>query len=137
MIFVDDILFSPVKGFFWIMRELQKAVQNEQENEVDRLTARLSELYMLLETGKLTQDEFDAAEREVLDRLDELEGQEPEAGELDEEGVEAQDEIDEDDEEFDEDDEDIDDDDESDEDSDDESGEPEMMDDGDAGRNER
>ena len=137
MIFVDDILFSPVKGFFWIMRELQKAVQNEQENEVDRLTARLSELYMLLETGKLTQDEFDVAEREVLDRLDELEGQEPEAGELDEEGVEAQDEIDEDDEDIDDDEAEDEADDESDEDSEGDSGEPEMMDEGDAGRNER
>jgi hypothetical protein len=137
VIFVDDILFSPVKGFFWIMRELQKAVQNEQENEVDRLTARLSELYMLLETGKLTQDEFDVAEREVLDRLDELEGQEPEAGELDEEGVEAQDEIDEDDEDIDDDEAEDEADDESDEDSEGDSGEPEMMDEGDAGRNER
>ena len=30
----------------------------------------MSELYMMLETGKMTEVEFDAAEKPLLDRLD-------------------------------------------------------------------
>ena len=72
MFVVDRLLLSPFTGLMWIMKELHKAVQAEQENEGDRLTARLSELYMLLETGQLTQEQFQAEEQAVLDRLDQL-----------------------------------------------------------------
>lgn len=79
MMVIDDILLSPFKGFMWIMKELHNAVQREQEGEADRLTGRLSELYMLLETGQMTQEEFDAEEAAVLARLDEIESR----GEID------------------------------------------------------
>jgi hypothetical protein len=72
---VDNILFSPVKGVLWIMKELHKHVQQEQAAEAERLTARLSELYMLLETGQLTAEEFDEQETQILDRLDEIQAQ--------------------------------------------------------------
>lgn len=75
MFIVDNILFSPVKGVLWIMKELHKHVQQEQAAEAERLTARLSELYMLLETGQLTAEEFDEQETQILDRLDEIQAQ--------------------------------------------------------------
>ncbi|MEM1164819.1 MAG: gas vesicle protein GvpG [Planctomycetota bacterium] len=76
MFIVDDILFSPAKGFMWIMRELHKAASQELESEADRITAELSSLYMRLETGEITEDEFDERETELLDRLDELQAEE-------------------------------------------------------------
>jgi hypothetical protein len=72
MFLVDDILFSPVKGILWIFRELHNAAQQEQTNEAESLTAELSDLYMMLETGKITEEEFDEREGQILDRLDEI-----------------------------------------------------------------
>ena len=70
MLIVDKLLMSPVTGVLWIMKELHKHVQQEQAQESDRLTAKLSELYMLLETNQLSPEDFDAQESEILDRLD-------------------------------------------------------------------
>lgn len=72
MLIIDDILLSPIKGFMWIMRELHKAAEQELENEAERLTSSLSDLYMMLETGILTEEEFAQRETEILDRLDTL-----------------------------------------------------------------
>ena len=43
---------------------------------------------MMLETGRLSEAEFDAKEAELLDRLDALEGQEEPADEADSEEIE-------------------------------------------------
>lgn len=71
---VDDILLSPVRGFMWILRELHRAAEGEIEGEADRLTHRLSQLYMRLETGQITEAEFEAEEEAILDRLDAIRG---------------------------------------------------------------
>ena len=73
MFIVDNILLSPMKGFMWIVRELQNAAQQEIKGEGEMLTHRLSTLYMMLETNQVTQDEFDEQEQEILARLDEIE----------------------------------------------------------------
>jgi hypothetical protein len=73
MFIVDDILLFPARGIFWIFRELHNAVQAEIENEAETITSQLSELYMELETGRITTSEFDAREKKLLDRLDEIE----------------------------------------------------------------
>lgn len=70
MFLVDDILLAPARGLFWIFKEIHHAVEEEQANEAETITAKLSELYMMLETGQMTEVEFDAAEKELLDRLD-------------------------------------------------------------------
>lgn len=72
MFIIDDILLSPVRGILWVFTELYNAAQLEVENEAEAITAELSELYMLLETGKITEAEFDAREKELLDRMDEI-----------------------------------------------------------------
>ena len=84
MFIVDKLLMSPVTGVLWIMKELHKHVQQEQAQESDRLTAKLSELYMLLETNQLSPEDFDAQESEILDRLDEIQAK-AEAGVEDDE----------------------------------------------------
>ena len=76
MFIIDDILFSPVRGIIWIFRAMHNAVQEELENESESITNELSELYMMLETGKISETEFDDREKELLDRLDEIQDQE-------------------------------------------------------------
>ena len=70
MFLVDDILMAPARGLFWIFKEIHNAVEEEQANEAESITTKLSELYMMLETGQMTEAEFDAAEKTLLDRLD-------------------------------------------------------------------
>ena len=70
MFLIDDILMAPARGLFWIFKEIGNAVEEEQANEAQAITAKLSELYMMLETGQMTEAEFDAAEKALLDRLD-------------------------------------------------------------------
>lgn len=75
MFVIDSILLSPVKGFMWLVRELHNAAQQEIEGETQRLTHRLSTLYMMLETEQITAEQFEAQEREILERLAALESQ--------------------------------------------------------------
>ncbi len=72
MFLIDDILLFPFKSLFWIFREINSAVENEMQAEPEAITAKLSELYMMLETGQITEMEFDATEKTLLDRLDAL-----------------------------------------------------------------
>ncbi len=70
MFLVDDLLLFPIKGILWVFREIHDAAQEEMAGTEESITAALSELYMKLETGRLTEAEFDAQEKVLLDRLD-------------------------------------------------------------------
>ena len=87
MFLIDDILLAPAKGLFWIFKEIHHAAEEEQANEADAITAKLSELYMMLETGQMTEVEFDAAEKALLDRLDAIKEREGSEEEDDDEMV--------------------------------------------------
>jgi len=76
MFLVDDLLLSPVKGVLWVFREIHDAAQQELAGESEAITAALSELYMRLETGQITEEVFDAQEKTLLDRLDRLQAEE-------------------------------------------------------------
>ncbi len=76
MFLVDDLLMSPVKGVLWVFKEIHDAAQQELAGESEAITAALSELYMKLETGQITEEQFDAQEKVLLDRLDRLQAQE-------------------------------------------------------------
>ncbi len=70
MIVVDDLLLAPIRSVLWIFRELHNAAQEELANEAESITAELSNLYMRLETGKISEEEFAAEEKILLERLD-------------------------------------------------------------------
>jgi len=72
MLIIDDILLSPIHGILWVFRELYNSAQQEMENEAESITSELSELYMMLETGRITEAEFDAREKVFLDRLEKI-----------------------------------------------------------------
>lgn len=75
MLLVDDLLLFPFRSLMWIFREIDNAVEKDLEAEPEAITAKLGELYMMLETGQMTEAEFDAAEKVLLDRLDALKGE--------------------------------------------------------------
>ncbi len=79
MVIADDILLFPMRGLFFIFREIHKAVEQEFKNEGEAIRGELSRLYQLLESGQLTEEQFDQREKDLLDRLDQLEsyGNEP------------------------------------------------------------
>ncbi|WJV67090.1 gas vesicle protein GvpG [Pectobacteriaceae bacterium CE70] len=138
MLLIDDILFSPVKGVMWIFRQIHELAEDELAGEADRIRESLTDLYMLLETGQITEDEFEQQEAVLLDRLDALDeeddmlGDEPgddeddeyEDDEYEDDEYEEDDE-DDDDEEDDDEEDDEDDDDEEDDDEEDDEDEPE------------
>jgi len=70
MLLIDDILLSPMRGIYWIFQEIYNAALEETANEADAITVELSELYMMLETGRISEQEFDTREKDLLDRLD-------------------------------------------------------------------
>jgi hypothetical protein len=72
MLIVDDLLLFPVRGIFWIFREIHNAAQQEIAGEAESITAQLSELYMMLETKRITEQEFDEREKALLERLDKI-----------------------------------------------------------------
>ncbi|KAF0206787.1 MAG: hypothetical protein FD167_5517 [bacterium] len=73
MFIIDDILLFPAKSMLWIFREVHNAVQQEKESESSSITTQLSELYMMLETGIVSEEDFLAQEKELLDRLEVIE----------------------------------------------------------------
>lgn len=74
MILIDTVLTAPMRGLFWIVKEIHKAAEQDKEDEANAITQKLVELYERLESGTITEEEFDASEKQLLDRLDELQG---------------------------------------------------------------
>ena len=73
MLLVDDLLLSPFTSLLWVFKKIHEAVQQEKAGETEAMTRSLSELYMKLETGAITEEEFAAEEKQLLDRLDAIE----------------------------------------------------------------
>jgi len=73
MLLIDDILLFPAKGVGWIVNQVRQAAQHEFENEADAVRNELRELYMRLEAGRISEQEFDAQEGPLLARLDRAE----------------------------------------------------------------
>jgi len=73
MLLIDDILASPAYGIFWIFREINKIAQKELDGEGQSISEQLRNLYMQLETDRISEPEFDAQEKVLLDRLDAIE----------------------------------------------------------------
>ncbi len=70
---VDDLLLLPAKGLGYICNEIANAAEQQLSSDTDAVRTELRELYMQLEAGRITDEEFDAREAELLDRLDQLE----------------------------------------------------------------
>ena len=73
MLILDDILLSPARGVAWVVNQVRQAATHEFQNEADAVRNELRELYMMLEAGRLSEEQFDAREKPLLERLDRAE----------------------------------------------------------------
>ena len=70
MLLVDDLLLAPVRGLLWVVEKVHDAAREEMAHEADAITEELRQLYLMLEAKQIAEADFDARERELLDRLD-------------------------------------------------------------------
>ncbi len=77
MLIIDNVLTAPGHFLFWIFKQVHEAACEELAGEADRIRARLSELHLMLGQGRISEEEFDAEEKRLLDRLDQIEGTGP------------------------------------------------------------
>jgi len=75
MFLIDDLVVGPAKFVLWIFRQVHEAAKEDMGNEKQRIIAELSRLHGLLESGNLSEVEFDKREQALLDRLDAVEEQ--------------------------------------------------------------
>jgi len=71
---IGSLLLSPVTGFTFIMREIAHAIDEAREADRRAVMAALQELHRQIETGAITEAQFDLREAELLDRLEALSG---------------------------------------------------------------
>lgn len=69
---LDDILLAPVKGVVFLAKNVHEAAMKEFLDE-EGVRQELRELYMLLETGKISEEEFEEREGKLVERLEEIE----------------------------------------------------------------
>lgn len=73
MFIIDDMLLAPIKGLAWVFDKVRVAAMEEIDQKEENLRSDLAELNMQLDNGEITEEEFEAREKELLDRLDEIE----------------------------------------------------------------
>jgi len=72
VLLIGSILKAPFKGLIRIFEEVQKAAREEQKREKADITENLSLLYQKLSKEEITEEEFDAQEKILLDRLEQI-----------------------------------------------------------------
>ncbi len=72
MIIIDGLLAAPLRGLMFVLEKINEAVQEEAEAEERTIMADLSALHRALDSGAISEAEFDWREQKLLDRLDHL-----------------------------------------------------------------
>ena len=73
MFLIDDILMFPSRAILSLFQEIYNAAEQELDNQAEAIRAELTDLYMMLETGRISEQEFDSQEQQLLDRLELME----------------------------------------------------------------
>jgi hypothetical protein len=86
MLFLDDLLLSPLTGFKFVLRTLQRVAEQEYTDDAP-LKERLLELQLKLDGGEISEKEYVAEEADIIrelravqNRKRELAGLPPEEG---------------------------------------------------------
>jgi hypothetical protein len=72
MFIIDDLLAAPIRSLMFVLKKVNEAVQKELEAEEKAIMASLTALHRELDSGAITEEEFDAREQELLGRLEGL-----------------------------------------------------------------
>jgi hypothetical protein len=73
-IMLSELVLAPFHGLSFIFREIAKAVEEDREAQREQVMASLRELHRGLESGSLAEADFQRQEKELLDRLEKLQG---------------------------------------------------------------
>jgi Gas vesicle protein G len=65
------LMSAPFRGLRWIFEEVANHVEDELYNE-EAVKAELTDCYLKLEAGALTEEEFAEREAELVTRLEEI-----------------------------------------------------------------
>lgn len=68
MFLIDDLLLAPISGFKFVMRTIGR-IAEEQYTDDAPLKEELLELQVKLEHGDITEEEYVDQERDILQRL--------------------------------------------------------------------
>lgn len=77
MFLIDDLLTLPVKGFLGIFQKIHEMVEQELSDET-HLREKLMSLRLRFELDEISEEEYNAAEKELLILLDAARGVEEE-----------------------------------------------------------
>jgi hypothetical protein len=69
VLLIDDLLLSPARGLMFVLKEIAARAQEELVDD-EALRQNLREAYMLLETGRISEQEFERRERDLVRRLE-------------------------------------------------------------------
>lgn len=68
---LDSILLAPVIGPYWIAKKVHEMAMEEFLDE-DGAREKLKELYTSFEEGKITEEEFERQEEELVERVEQI-----------------------------------------------------------------
>src|SRR5215471_16128314 len=71
MFLIDDLIMAPGKAVFFLFESLAKKAREEWLDEAP-IRQELQELYVLLETGKISEKQFEARECLLVERLEQI-----------------------------------------------------------------
>ncbi|ARN82430.1 gas vesicle protein GvpG [Methylocystis bryophila] len=74
MLLIDDLLAGPVRGLMFVLRKVHEVVEQELDAEERGILSDLSALHCALDSGVITEADFEAREETLLNRLDSLRG---------------------------------------------------------------
>ncbi len=94
---IGSLFTWPFSGLLWVVKELEQAAREDRAAEGEQIREDLRLLYLQIENGEISEDDFAVREGALLDRLEELEASEAEEEEEeedddDEDGDELEDE---------------------------------------------
>lgn len=69
---LDDLLLAPLKGVVWLAEKIKEQAEGEFLNE-EGVRRELRELYLLLEKGKISEEEFNDQEEQLVERMEAIE----------------------------------------------------------------
>jgi len=69
---LGSILLAPIKGPCWIAKKVHDMAMEEVLDE-EKVREELKDLYVSLETGKISEEEFERREEELVERMEEIE----------------------------------------------------------------
>lgn len=72
MFLLDDILLAPIKGVKWVAEKLQDFADKELFDP-DKIREELMTLQAKLDMGEIKEGDYAAREKELLERLTEIE----------------------------------------------------------------